>query len=85
MIKDMGEVTTELLADVFNRQFSLRKSFTDAKKMIKHENFDLNILFDLLDSEGKGSIAFRDVDRFYFRYLLLSTNTRCFPERRIMT
>ena len=61
--RQLSESTTELLADVFNRQFSMRKSLTDAKRLIKQENLDLNIIFDIIDSDMKGYISFHDVGR----------------------
>ena len=59
--RELSESTTELLADVFNRQFSMRKSLVDAKRLIKNENLDLNIIFDVIDADQKGVISFHDV------------------------
>lgn len=59
----------ELLADVFNRLFSLRKSLIDAKRIIKQENLDLNVIFDMMDSDGKGFISFHDVSLTSQRFI----------------
>lgn len=62
MSQRLSDGTTELLADVFNRMFSVRKSLDDAKRIVKLENLDLNILFDLLDEDNKQFVTTRDVD-----------------------
>lgn len=61
MIQNTSETTLELVADVFNRMFSVRKSLDDAKRLIKHENLDLNIIFDLLDTDSKQFVSYKDV------------------------
>jgi Ca2+-binding EF-hand superfamily protein len=42
--------------------FSVRKSLDDAKRLVKLENLDLNILFDLLDEDTKQFVTTRDVN-----------------------
>jgi hypothetical protein len=62
--KEISETTLELLADVFNRQFAFRRSLIEAKKLLKTENIDLTIAFELIDSENKTFINSNDVAHY---------------------
>jgi hypothetical protein len=50
-----------MLASMFQRLFTLRRSIFDAKKIIRQENVDLHSVFEELDRRNKGLIDKDDV------------------------
>ena len=55
-----------MLASMFQRLFTLRRSIFDAKKIIRQENVDLHSVFDELDRRNKGVIEKKDVSVSHF-------------------
>lgn len=59
----LSDETKEMIATCFNRLFSLRKTITKSRRMLKDANVDLNEIFDEIDKSGKGYLDREDFGR----------------------
>lgn len=59
-----SEETLQLLASCFNRLFSIKKTISRTKKILKENSIDLNMMFEVINSRGNGFIQSEDVVRF---------------------
>ena len=51
-----------MLAEMFYRLFTLRRSIFEAKKMIREGSLDLHKVFDSIDTDSKGFLERYDVN-----------------------